>query len=192
MDQLLVFTHVINSHVFQRKRLHHNRVQFPEDLVGAPTWPPFLCHQHGGQHGGRDVMWKPRLERLIENKSKCHLLILVITAVVIVCVRVWSMSVVNRPLPQGFSGPMKRILQINATSYRAPVAQLVEHRAVMREVAGSNPGRINTQDLKLRILELKYLRRKCCKCFKLSRIRTINRRPRLTNTFYVHNPHTIR
>ena len=32
---------------------------------------------------------------------------------------------------------------------RAPVAQLVEHRAVMREVAGSNPGRINTQDLKI-------------------------------------------
>ena len=32
---------------------------------------------------------------------------------------------------------------------RAPVAQLVEHRTVMREVAGSNPGRINTQDLKI-------------------------------------------
>ena len=30
--------------------------------------------------------------------------------------------------------------------YRAPMAQLVEHRAVMLEVAGSNPGRINTQD----------------------------------------------
>ena len=33
--------------------------------------------------------------------------------------------------------------------HRAPVAQLVEHRAVMQEVAGSNPGRINTQDLKI-------------------------------------------
>ena len=33
--------------------------------------------------------------------------------------------------------------------HRAPVAQLVEHRAVLREVAGSNPGRINTQDLKI-------------------------------------------
>ena len=32
---------------------------------------------------------------------------------------------------------------------RAPVAQLVEHQAVMREVAGSNPGPINTQDLKI-------------------------------------------
>ena len=29
------------------------------------------------------------------------------------------------------------------------MAQLVEHRAVTREVAGSNPGRINTQDLKI-------------------------------------------
>ena len=44
----------------KRKRLHNNRVTFPEDLVGAPTWPPFLCFGH--QHGGRDVMWKPRIE----------------------------------------------------------------------------------------------------------------------------------
>ena len=29
------------------------------------------------------------------------------------------------------------------------MAQLVEHLAVMREVAGSNPGRINTLDLKI-------------------------------------------
>ena len=34
---------------------------------------------------------------------------------------------------------------------RAPVAQLVEHRVVMREVAGSNPGWINTQDLKITV-----------------------------------------
>ena len=27
--------------------------------------------------------------------------------------------------------------------------QLVEHRAVMREVAGLNPGKINIQDLKI-------------------------------------------
>ena len=47
----------------KRKRLHNNRVKFPEDLVGAPTWPPFLCLGH--QHGGRDVMWKPRI---IEEK----------------------------------------------------------------------------------------------------------------------------
>ena len=32
---------------------------------------------------------------------------------------------------------------------RSPVAQLVERRAVTREVAGSSPGRINTQDLKI-------------------------------------------
>ena len=41
---------------------------------------------------------------------------------------------------------------VNLTLYahcRAPVAQLFERRAVMREVAGSNPGRINTQDLKI-------------------------------------------
>ena len=25
------------------KRLHNNRLKFPEDLVGAPRWPPFLC-----------------------------------------------------------------------------------------------------------------------------------------------------
>ena len=46
---LLVFTHVINRHFFnenKRKLLHNNRVKFPEDLIcliGAPTWPPFLC-----------------------------------------------------------------------------------------------------------------------------------------------------
>ena len=36
-----VFTHVINEHVFKakkRKRLHKNKVQFPEDYLG---------HQHG-------------------------------------------------------------------------------------------------------------------------------------------------
>ena len=32
---------------------------------------------------------------------------------------------------------------------RSPVAQLVERRAVTRGVAGSSPGRINTQDLKI-------------------------------------------
>ena len=45
------------------------------------------------------------------------------------------------------------------TGYRAPVAQLVEHRAVMREVAGSNPGRINTQYLKIteeKVLPLQF------------------------------------
>ena len=31
----------------------------------------------------------------------------------------------------------------------ALVTQLVEHRAVMREVSGSNPGQINTRDLKI-------------------------------------------
>ena len=33
--------------------------------------------------------------------------------------------------------------------YSSPVAQLVEHWAVMREVAGSNPSQINTLDLKI-------------------------------------------
>ena len=37
----------------------------------------------------------------------------------------------------------------DADAAPAPVAQFVGHRAVMREVAGSNPGRINTQDLKI-------------------------------------------
>ena len=32
-------------------------------------------------------------------------------------------------------------------SHRAPVAQQVEYRGVMREVAGLNPGRANTQGL---------------------------------------------
>ena len=41
-------------------------------------------------------------------------------------------------------------IKLNAVLTRsAPVAQLVEHRAIMREVAGSNPGWINTQDLKI-------------------------------------------
>ena len=32
---------------------------------------------------------------------------------------------------------------------RAPMAQLVEHRAVTREIAGSNPRRINIENLKI-------------------------------------------
>ena len=43
----------------------------------------------------------------------------------------------------------------NHRENRAPVAQFVERRAVTREVAGSNPGRINTQNLK--IIEEKVL-----------------------------------
>ena len=31
---------------------------------------------------------------------------------------------------------------VKSVTDRAPVAQLVEHRAVTREIAGSNPGRI--------------------------------------------------
>ena len=27
----------------KRKRLHKNRVQLPQDYLGTPTWPPFLC-----------------------------------------------------------------------------------------------------------------------------------------------------
>ena len=27
----------------KRISLHNNRVQFPEDWVGTPTWPPFVC-----------------------------------------------------------------------------------------------------------------------------------------------------
>ena len=61
------------------------------------------------------------------------------------------------------------------------MAQLVEHRVVTREVVSSTPARPT-----LRVL--KYLRNKCYLCnyiskwidFKSSRIRTINRRPRLT------------
>ena len=50
----------------KRKRLHNNRVKFPEDLVGAPTWPPFLCLGH--QHGGRDVIWKPRIGLIHDSR----------------------------------------------------------------------------------------------------------------------------
>ena len=47
-DVLLVFTHVFTqqpcfSTKTKKKRLHNNKVEFPEDLVGAPTCPPFLC-----------------------------------------------------------------------------------------------------------------------------------------------------
>ena len=64
---------------------------------------------------------------------------------------------------------------------RAPMAQLVEQRVVTREVVSSTP-----VGPTLRVL--KYLRNKCYLCnyiskwleFKSSRIRTINRRPRLT------------
>ena len=46
-------------------------------------------------------------------------------------------------------------MEANAGKYikskrdRAPMAQLVEHWAVTQQVAGSNPGGINTQDLKI-------------------------------------------
>ena len=40
-------------------------------------------------------------------------------------------------------------LSLSILSKGIPVAQLVEHWAVMREVAGSNPSRMNTQDLKI-------------------------------------------
>ena len=47
----------------------------------------------------------------------------------------------------------KTNIYVNSQSFQrlshVPVAQLVEHRAVIREVEGSNPGRINTQDLKI-------------------------------------------
>ena len=42
---------------------------------------------------------------------------------------------------------------------RAQVAQMVEHRAVMQEVTGSNFSRINTQHLKIteeKVLPLKF------------------------------------
>ena len=46
LNLLLVFTNVIITAMFfnenKRKRLHNNRVKFPEDLLGAPTWLPFL------------------------------------------------------------------------------------------------------------------------------------------------------
>ena len=60
------------------------------------------------------------------------------------------------------------------------MAQLVEHRAIMRELLGSNPGRINTQDLKI-------TEEKCCLCnfmYKWLDFQ-VNRRPRLTNIVYV-------
>ena len=50
--------------------------------------------------------------------------------------------------PEGFRAPTIVASQ-GRLFHRAPVAQLVEHRAVTREVAGSNPSRINTQDLKI-------------------------------------------
>ena len=62
---------------------------------------------------------------------------------------------------------------------RAPMAQLVEHRIVTREVVSSIPAGPT-----LRVL--KYLRNKCYLSkwldFKSSRIRTLNRRPRPRGT----------
>ena len=73
------------------------------------------------------------------------------------------------------------IYEITKKKARAPVAQSVEPRTVMREVVSSTPAGPT-----LRVL--KQLRIKCCLCnyihkwldFKSSRIRTINRRPCLT------------
>ena len=70
------------------------------------------------------------------------------------------------------------------------MAQEVEHRTVMWEVAGSNPGRNNTQDLKIteeKVLPLKF-HLQMVRISSLLGIRTINHRPHLTNSciFYVH------
>ena len=59
-------------------------------------------------------------------------------------VRRWALTFV-----QPLNSVGKKYLYIFSAMGRAPVAQLVEHRAVTREVAGSNPGRINIQDLKI-------------------------------------------
>ena len=57
-------------------------------------------------------------------------------------------------------------------SLRAPMVQLVECRTTLREVAGSNPGRTTTQSLKITSEN--------GETFKSSRMKTLNRRPRLT------------
>ena len=48
---------------------------------------------------------------------------------------------------------LKELVKTNVRSFiqrnHAPVAQLVEHRAIMREVEGLNLGRINSQDLEI-------------------------------------------
>ena len=75
--------------------------------------------------------------------------------------------------------------------YRAPVAQLVEHRVIMREVVILTP--TNTQGLK--IIEQKVLSKWLD--FKSSPIRTISRRSLIAtlvvnNCGTLKNPHTIR
>ena len=41
----------------------------------------------------------------------------------------------------------QKVIKVRPSRHCPPVAQLVEHRAVKREVAGSEPGRVNTQHL---------------------------------------------
>ena len=48
-----------------------------------------------------------------------------------------------------YTDKMSLILCFLRTTKEPPVAQLVEHRAAMREVAGSNPGQINIRDVKI-------------------------------------------
>ena len=57
---------------------------------------------------------------------------------------------------------------------------MAQQWAVMREVAGLNPGSINIQDLTVTEEKVLPLKLHPQKTFKSSRIRTINRRPRLT------------
>ena len=61
----------------------------------------------------------------------------------------------GRPFIRGFNE--NKLYHRLYTIYRAPVAQLVEHRAVTREVVSSTPAGPT-----LRVF--KYLRRKCCLC----------------------------
>ena len=76
-----------------------------------------------------------------------------------------------------FALDVKIKAEVTSKSLEPRTGGSVEHRAVvMREVAGSNPGQINTHDLK--ITEEKVLP-------LYSRITTINRRPCLENIFYV-------
>ena len=59
----------------KRKRLHNNRVKFPEDLVGATTWPPFLCLCENQEYVARELrafnvlatLWRDKLHETFHS-----------------------------------------------------------------------------------------------------------------------------
>ena len=95
-------------------------------------------------HVSLRVKVKPRYGGGALSSSVCSLKSLLMIAVIekVLC----SFRIIGKNLYVDLAA---LFISSKRRSDRAPVAQLVEHRAVTREVAGSNPGQIFSPDLKI-------------------------------------------